>query len=183
MAAPPRRTGQTIYRRDVAQTFLDSLKANGIDFAVLLPDTILYALDEMLLADPDIETMVCAREDEGIGIAFGACLGGKKPVVLMEGSGLGLSSLVLARGTVQRLPILLIAAHNSVYSERLPAHNATRMVTQPDARHAAPALPRAAAARPDSVGAAGADRHDGRPADERRDPGAAPHLHRGLMDG
>jgi sulfopyruvate decarboxylase subunit alpha len=131
MAAPPRRTTQTVYRRDVAQTFLDSLKAVGIDFAVLLPDTILYALDEMLLADPDIETMVCAREDEGIGIAFGACLGGKKPVVLMEGSGLGLSSLVLARGTVQRLPILLIAAHNSVYSERLPAHIATRMVTQP----------------------------------------------------
>ena len=131
MVAPPRRTPPTVYRQEVAQLFLDSLKANGVDFAVLLPDTILYALDERLMADPDVETMVCAREDEGIGIALGAYLGGKKPVVLMEGSGLGLSSLVLARGMVHGLPILLIAAHNSVYGERLPAHNATRMVAQP----------------------------------------------------
>src|SRR5437868_7242093 len=131
MATPPRARPLNVYKQDVAQAFLASLKANGVDFAVLLPDTILYALDERLMDDPDVETMVCAREDEGIGIALGAYLGGKKPVVLMEGSGLGLSSLVLARGMVHGLPILLIAAHNSVYGERLPAHNATRMVAQP----------------------------------------------------
>jgi sulfopyruvate decarboxylase TPP-binding subunit len=131
VAAPPRRAAPTVYRQDVARLFRDSLKANGVDFAVLLPDTILYALDELLIADPDVETIVCAREDEGIGIALGAYMGGKKPVVLMEGSGLGLSSLVLARGMVHGLPILLLAAHNTVYGERLPAHNATRMVAQP----------------------------------------------------
>ena len=131
MATPPRARPLNVYRQGVAQAFLAALKANGVDFAVLLPDTILYALDELLIADPDVETMVCAREDEGIGIALGAYLGGRKPVVLMEGSGLGLSSLVLARGIVHNLPILLLAAHNSVYGERLPAHNATRMVAQP----------------------------------------------------
>ena len=131
MATTPQARPMNVYKQDVARSFLDSLKANGVNFAVLVPDTILYALDELLMDDPDIETMVCAREDEGIAIAMGACYGGKKPVVLMEGSGLGLSSLVLARGMVHGLPILLLAAHNSVYGERLPAHNATRMVAQP----------------------------------------------------
>src|SRR5690242_18746009 len=105
------------FKPGVAELFLSSLKANRIDFAVLLPDTVLYALEELLVDDPAIETMVCAREDEGIGIALGACLAGKKPVVLMEGSGLGLSPLILARGALLRLPVLIIAAHNSVYGE------------------------------------------------------------------
>jgi sulfopyruvate decarboxylase subunit alpha len=131
MSAPARRPRLNVYRDDVARLFVDSLKAVGVNFAVLLPDTILYAVDELLLRDPDIDTMVCAREDEGIGIAFGAALGGKKPVVLMEGSAMGLSPLVLARGIVMRLPILLVAGHNTVYGERLAAHNATRMVLQP----------------------------------------------------
>jgi sulfopyruvate decarboxylase TPP-binding subunit len=120
-----------VFKPGVAELFLSSLKANGIDFAVMLPDTVLYALEELLVDDPDIETTVCAREDEGIGIALGACLAGKKPVVLMEGSGLGLSPLILARGALLRLPVLIIAAHNSVYGERWSYHGATRMVTQP----------------------------------------------------
>ncbi len=49
------------------------------------------------------------REDEALGIAVGAYMGGKKPVVLMQNSGLGnsidaLTSLVL----LYRFPILLI---------------------------------------------------------------------------
>src|SRR5437773_1778605 len=100
MATTPQARPMNVYKRDVARSFLESLKANGVNFAVLVPDTILYALDELLLDDPAVETMVCSREDEGIGIAIGAYYGGRKPVVLMEGSGLGLSSLVLARGIV-----------------------------------------------------------------------------------
>ena len=131
MATTPQSKPMNVYRQDVAQLFLESLKANGVNFAVLLPDTILYALDELLVADPDIETLVCSREDEGFGIAMGACYGGKKPVVLMEGSGLGLSPLILARALLQRNPILILAGHNSVYGERYSYHGATRLVTQP----------------------------------------------------
>lgn len=121
----------SLYRRDVAERFLDALKANGFNFAVPLPDTVLYILDELLLGDPEVDAVIPAREDEGIGIAFGAYLGGKKPVVLMEGSGVGLSPLILARGILHRLPILIIAAHNTVYGERYSYHGATRLVLQP----------------------------------------------------
>jgi phosphonopyruvate decarboxylase len=131
MVIQAQSTPLNIYRPGVAQLFLDSLKAIGIDFAVLIPDTILYALDELLVQDPDIDTMICSREDEGFGIAFGARLAGKKPVLLMEGSGLGLSALILARTQLHRLPVLVLSAHNWVYGERYSYHGATRLVTQP----------------------------------------------------
>ncbi len=131
MAIQAQSAPMNVYRPGVARQFLDGLKAAGVNFAVLIPDTVLYELDELLVADPDVETLVCAREDEGIGIAFGARWGGKSAVVLMEGSGLGLSSLILARGMLHRLPILLLAAHNWVYGERYSYHGATRLVTQP----------------------------------------------------
>ena len=131
MAIPAQSRPINVYREGVARLFLDHLKAIGVDFAVLLPDTILYELDELLVADPDVDTLICSREDEGFGIAFGARLGGKTPVILMEGSGLGLSPLILARTQLHRLPILIIAAHNWVYGERFSYHGATRLVTQP----------------------------------------------------
>jgi sulfopyruvate decarboxylase subunit alpha len=131
MAITPQSRPMNVYNQDVARSFLESLKTIGVNFAVLIPDTILYALDELLIADPDIDTMICAREDEGFGIAMGACYGGKKPVVLMEGSGLGLSPLILARALLQRNPILILSGHNSVYGERYSYHGATRLVTQP----------------------------------------------------
>jgi sulfopyruvate decarboxylase subunit alpha len=131
VAITPQSKPMNVYKQDVARLFLESLKAIGINFAVLIPDTILYALDELLVEDPDIDTLVCSREDEGIGIAMGALYGGKKPVVLMEGSGLGLSPLILARGLLQRNPILILSGHNSVYGERYSYHGATRLVTQP----------------------------------------------------
>src|SRR6185437_2749692 len=70
----------------------------------------------------------CSREDEGIAIAMGAYLGGKLPVALTEGSGLGLSGLILARGLLQRTPLLIVASHNRVLGEQFDYHGATRLV-------------------------------------------------------
>jgi sulfopyruvate decarboxylase TPP-binding subunit len=119
------------YREDAARLLYDSLKGNSVNFAVFLPDTVLHVVNKLLLADPDIRTVVCSREDEGIAIAMGAYWAGKKPVVLMEGSGYGLSGLILARGIVQRSPLLIISSHNSVLGERFNYHAATRLVAQP----------------------------------------------------
>jgi sulfopyruvate decarboxylase TPP-binding subunit len=61
---------------------------------------------------------------------MGAYLGGKLGVALMEGSGLGLSGLILARGLLQRTPVLLIASHDRALGEQFDYHGATRMVAQ-----------------------------------------------------
>jgi sulfopyruvate decarboxylase TPP-binding subunit len=116
------------YNLDNARAFHRSMRAAGINFAVYVPDSLLSPIDALLEDDPDVQTVVCSREDEGIAIAMGAYLGGKLPVALMEGSGLGLSGLVLARGLLQRTPLLLIASHNRVLGEQFDYHGATRMV-------------------------------------------------------
>src|SRR5713101_48769 len=118
------------YRREVAEAFHRGLRDGGVKFAVYIPDSLLHPIEQLLEDDPDIQTVVCTREDEGIAIAMGACLGGKLGVALMEGSGLGLSGLILARGLLQRTPLLLIASHDRALGEQFDYHGATRMVAQ-----------------------------------------------------
>jgi sulfopyruvate decarboxylase subunit alpha len=111
-----------------ARELYRGLKAGGIDFAVYLPDSTLPPVERLLRADPEIQTVQCAREDEGIAIAAGAYLGGKTPVALMESSGLGYAALILARIQVQRTPVLLVASRNRVLDEPYDYHAASRIV-------------------------------------------------------
>ncbi len=120
----------TQYSTDVAQVFHEALRSSGVDFAVYLPDSLLDPIERLLDADPGVQSVVCAREDEGLAVAMGAVLGGKTSVALMEGSGLGLSGLILARGLLQRTPLLLIASHDRALGMQFDYHGATRMVGQ-----------------------------------------------------
>jgi sulfopyruvate decarboxylase TPP-binding subunit len=119
------------YRQESVEFFHDGFKAAGIDFAVFLPDSMLDGIEQLMLERGEIDTYQCSREDEGIAMAMGAFLVGKKPVALMEGSGIGLSALILARGIVQKTPTLLIVGHNSTLGERYDYHGATRLVAEP----------------------------------------------------
>src|SRR5713101_3634998 len=92
------------YRQEALESFYDGFKAGGID------------------------AYQCSREDEGVAMAMGAFLVGKRPVALMEGSGIGMSALILARGIVQKTPTMLIIGHNSTLGERYDYHGATRLV-------------------------------------------------------
>jgi sulfopyruvate decarboxylase subunit alpha len=125
------------YKEGAVEAFYEAIKAAGIDFVVFLPDSLLDGLEQMILQRKEIETFQCAREDEGIGIAMGAYLVGRKPIVMMEGSGIGLAALVLARGVVQRTPSLLLIGHNSTLGERFDHHSATRLVAEPVLRELA----------------------------------------------
>ena len=89
------------------------------------------ASSRLILERGDIEAYQCSREDEGIAMAMGAFLVGKRPVALMEGSGIGMSALILARGIVQKTPTMLIIGHNSTLGERYDYHGATRLVAEP----------------------------------------------------
>jgi sulfopyruvate decarboxylase subunit alpha len=116
------------YRLDVAQAFFQAMRDGGVDFAAYVPDSLLDPIERLLDDDPAVQTVVCAREDEGVAIAMGAYLGGKLPVALMEGSGLGMSGLILARGLLMRTPLLLVAAHTRALGGRFDYHGATRLV-------------------------------------------------------
>src|SRR5262245_40205460 len=148
-AAQSRRQSVACYKEGVVTAFYNALKAAGIDFVVYLPDSLLEGLEQMILQRGEIETFQCAREDEGIGMAMGAFLAGRKPIVMMEGSGIGLSALVLARGLVQRTPTLLLIGHNSTLGERFDHHSATRLVAEPVLRELA--IPRYVIHDPDAI--------------------------------
>jgi sulfopyruvate decarboxylase TPP-binding subunit len=119
------------YRQEALEAFYDGFKAAGIDFAVYLPDSMLDGIEQLMLDRGGIEAYQCSREDEGIAMAMGAFLVGKRPVALMEGSGIGMSGLILARGIVQKTPTMLIIGHNSTLGERYDYHGATRLVAEP----------------------------------------------------
>ena len=121
------------YRHDpaVVRGMHEALRAADISFATYLPDTLHYPLARLLEEDRHFTCLACSREDEGVAAAMGAFLGGKWPVLLTEGSGLGLSALILARGIVQRTPLLILASHNDALGERHDYHGATRRVTEP----------------------------------------------------
>jgi sulfopyruvate decarboxylase TPP-binding subunit len=119
------------YRQKALESFYEGFRVAGIDFAVFLPDSMLDGVEQLILERGDIEAYQCSREDEGIAMAMGAFLVGKRPVALMEGSGIGMSALILARGIVQKTPTMLIIGHNSTLGERYDYHGATRLVAEP----------------------------------------------------
>src|SRR3954471_20720021 len=82
------------YRPEALEAFCEGFRAAGINFAVFLPDSMLDGVEQLLLARGEVACYQCSREDEGIAMAMGAFLVGKKPVALMEGSGIGLAGLI-----------------------------------------------------------------------------------------
>jgi sulfopyruvate decarboxylase TPP-binding subunit len=104
----------------------DALLRARIDFVVHLPDSVLWQVPP-LLGRMGVATYVCAREDEGVAMAAGAWLAGRRSVILMEGSGLGLSGLILARCQIQRTPMLVVASHTLALGEAFDYHAATRL--------------------------------------------------------
>ena len=119
------------YRQKALESFYEGFRAAGIDFAVFLPDSMLDGVEQLMIERGGIDTYQCSREDEGVAMAMGAFLVGKRPVALMEGSGIGMSALILARGIVQKTPTMLIIGHNSNLGEGYDYHGATRLVAEP----------------------------------------------------
>ena len=66
------------------------LHAAGIRHVVYVPDNPLSHVLASLRDDyPDIRTTLATREEEGFGIAAGLYLGGQRPAILLQSSGLG----------------------------------------------------------------------------------------------
>ena len=103
--------------------FCQVLKAQGYNFACGVPCSILGGIIDCLSNDSDLTYVPATREDEAIGIATGAYLGGKKPLVLMQNSGFGncinaLTSLVL----LYKIPLLFLIGWRGENKDDAPEH-------------------------------------------------------------
>ena len=69
-------------------TILEQLKKNGVTHVVYLPDSETNHLFLAMEDDPDIDVIPVGREAETMAIAAGLVVGGKKPVCLVQNTGM-----------------------------------------------------------------------------------------------
>jgi sulfopyruvate decarboxylase alpha subunit len=84
------------------------LKSAGVGVVGYVPDAGHKRLIELCQADSTLDTVPLTTEEEGIGLAAGAWLGGQKSVLLMQSSGVGNLINVLGMVKVCRLPLVLL---------------------------------------------------------------------------
>ena len=105
---------------DSSEAIYDGLKDSGIDFIVSVPCVNLSKLLNMIDEDSEIIHIPVTREEEGIGICAGAFLGGKKPAILMQNSGLGNSINALkSLMELYEFPLLMIMSHRGTEGENI----------------------------------------------------------------
>ena len=105
---------------DSSEAIFNALNDVGIDFVVSVPCVNLSRLLDMIDEDDEIIHIPVTREEEGIGICAGAYLGGKKPAILMQNSGLGNSINALKSLTeLYEFPLLMIMSHRGTEGESI----------------------------------------------------------------
>jgi len=72
-----------------ADDFLGRVRKRGFDFYTGVPCSFLTALINRTISDPDLTYVGATSEGEAVGIAGGAWLAGRKPVMMCQNSGLG----------------------------------------------------------------------------------------------
>lgn len=96
------------------------LSEQKIDLAATLPCDRTRDLCPLITAQiPEIQVN---REEDGVGVCAGAALGGGRPALVIQSSGLGNSLNALMSLTMTyRLPLPIIASWRGVYHEAIPA--------------------------------------------------------------
>ncbi len=102
-----------------ARLLVEEMKTAGINFVVCMPDSGLREVYSLTSNDSSFQCVTVPNEAEGVSIAAGAWLGTKKPVMLMENSGLRVASEALAQlGIARGIPVLLIMSYRGSLGDR-----------------------------------------------------------------
>ena len=116
------------------ETIHRELAAAQIRLVGYVPDAGHKRLIELCQADNSMRAVVLSTEEEGIGLAAGAWLGGERSVLLMQSSGVG--NVVNALGTIKecRFPLVTIVTMRGEEGEfnpwQVPMGQATRPVLE-----------------------------------------------------
>ena len=108
-----------------------ALKAADIRQVGYVPDAGHSRLIELCQADPDIRAVSLTTEEEGVALAAGAWLGGQRPALLMQSSGVGncINMLSLTQGG--RFPFLTLVSMRGEYGEGNPWQFAMGQAVEP----------------------------------------------------
>jgi sulfopyruvate decarboxylase alpha subunit len=104
-----------------ADRFVDRLQASGFDFFTGVP----CSLVKTVIAELERRDLYFGetREDAALGVAAGAYLAGRLPVVVMQNSGLGVSLNALGSlHLLYRIPCLLLVTWRGYQGKDAPEH-------------------------------------------------------------
>ena len=99
--------------------FLEALKVHGFDFFSGVADSTIASLISELGAD----YISATREDLAVGMASGAYFAGRRPVVLMQNSGVGYClNALTSLNLIYKIPLLLIVGYRGYQGKDAPEH-------------------------------------------------------------
>lgn len=102
------------------QKVVKILKDNSIDLAATLPCDRIKVL--LPLISRNIQTIPLTREENGVGICAGVYLGGKKPVMVIQSTGIGnMVNALLSLNLTYDIPLPMLASWRGVYRESIEA--------------------------------------------------------------
>ncbi|HEY0440207.1 MAG TPA: thiamine pyrophosphate-binding protein [Xanthobacteraceae bacterium] len=96
----------------------DTLKANEVRLVAYVPDNVLKPLIAAVHEDRFFTAFSTTREEEAVGIAAGAWMGGMRAIVLMQTSGFATLANVLASLPVAfQIPVLMLVSERGTLGE------------------------------------------------------------------
>jgi len=99
---------------------LDQMKRGGVDTLLTLPCDRVKAL--IALSDDVFFRLPLTREEEGVGIAAGAAMAGRRPAMILQSSGVGnLLNALLSLTQFYELPLPLFISQRGVFKEGIAA--------------------------------------------------------------
>jgi sulfopyruvate decarboxylase alpha subunit len=123
IAEPPKTRDLSVARDlsvDWPVALYETLKTAGISHISYVPDAGHATLIKLFNADPDVVTNVLTTEEEGVAIAAGSWLGGKRSVLLMQSSGVGNCINMLSLPVQARFPFLTLVTMRGEWAEFNP---------------------------------------------------------------
>jgi sulfopyruvate decarboxylase subunit alpha len=88
-----------------------------------VPCSLFAGVTRILDAEPRYAYVGAVREDSAIGIAAGAYLGGRQPVVFMQNSGLGVSvNALVSLNQIYDIPALIVSSWRGQGGADAPEH-------------------------------------------------------------
>ena len=107
-----------------------ALQGGGIDLIAYVPDAGHTITIKATHADPNTIAVPCTTEEEGIAIAAGAHLGGKRAAMLMQSSGVGNCINMLSLIETCRFPFLALVTMRGEWAEFNPWQNPMGQATE-----------------------------------------------------
>ncbi len=101
-----------------AETAVQSLIESDIGLVTYVPDNVLIPLISGFKTDNRIDLFSATREEEAIGIACGAYLGGKRALVMMQSSGFGnIPNALASLAMPYQIPFMMIVSERGSLGE------------------------------------------------------------------